>query len=396
MIASRVGRFGFVFLPMLLAAGYAGCSDDDPAVTPATDDGGTADGAPTGDSGKGDGGSGIDPKCAADLDVTKLYKHLSCAGMYSNIADKTLAPELMEYKPSTEFWSDGAEKRRWILLPAGAKIDTADMNDWVFPVGTKVFKEFKINGKRIETRMFQKFDDEWKNTTYLWKADESDAEHLESGAQLNGLGPDGGVYEIPNTTSCTADCHGGRKDSLLGFDAVSLGLPNATGLTLAQLVDKKLLTVDPPIKTLAYPTATAAQGGDKAGPAMAWLHINCGSACHNSNPNAGAFFTGLFMQIKSTQLMPQDGGSPATVDALDPYSLTVCKKSNQNETPPNTGVMKYVRSGVPSRSWISVISGQRTPVASVQMPPVATHAVDVNGHKLLEDWITALTPACAD
>jgi hypothetical protein len=51
---------------------------------------------------------------------------------------------------------------------------------------------------------------------------------------------------------------------------------------------------------------------------------------------------------------------------------------------------------VPERSWISVLSGQREPAASNQMPPIITHAVDVAGHELLDDWITSLTPACAD
>jgi hypothetical protein len=396
MIASRLFRSGFLLLPMLVAAGFAAaCSDDDPATPGDTSDGGSkTDGPVTGDA--GDGGAVVtDPRCATDLDKDGLYKHLACTGLYANATTKTVNADLMAYKPSTEFWSDGAEKQRWFYLPPGTKIETKNMDDWVFPVGTKVFKEFKLNGKRIETRLLQKFDDEWKTTTYRWNADETDAPRLEEGALIDGIGPDGGAYEIPNTTSCSADCHGGRKDFLLGFDAVSLGLPNATGLTLAQLVEKKMLTVDPPATTLAYPAATAAEGGDKAGPAMAWLHINCGSACHNRNTNAGANFTGLFMQIKGSELMPVDGG-PVTVDKLDAYALTVCKNSNQPEVAPFTGTFKYVRSGLPTRSWVSIISGQRTPAASTQMPPIITHAVDTVGHKLLDDWITSLTPACAD
>jgi hypothetical protein len=395
MIASRLFRSAFLLLPMFGAAGFAAaCSDDDPATPGDTTDGGSkTDGPVTGDA--GDAGVVVDPRCATDKDKDGLYKHLACAGLYANATTKTVNADLVEYKPATEFWCDGAEKQRWFYLPPGTKIETKDINDWVFPVGTKVFKQFKLNGKLVETRLLQKFDDEWKATTYHWTADESDAPRLEEGATIDGIGPDGGVYEIPNTTSCGADCHGGRKDFLLGFDAVSLGLPGATGLTLAQLVEKKWLTVDPPAKTLAYPAATPAQGGDKAGPAMAWLHINCGSACHNRNPNAGANFSGVFLQIKGTELMPIDGG-PVTVDKLDGYALTVCKNSNQPEVAPNTGTMKFVRSGVPARSWVSVISGQRTPAAPTQMPPIVTHAVDVTGHKLLDDWITSLTPACAD
>ena len=41
-----------------------------------------------------------------------------------------------------QLWADYATKQRWILLPPGTKIDATDPNEWVFPVGTKVWKEF--------------------------------------------------------------------------------------------------------------------------------------------------------------------------------------------------------------------------------------------------------------
>ena len=60
------------------------------------------------------------------------------------------------YTPSTPLWSDGAQKQRWIELPPNTQIDISNPNEWTFPVGTKLFKEFRVNGKRVETRMFQK------------------------------------------------------------------------------------------------------------------------------------------------------------------------------------------------------------------------------------------------
>jgi len=174
---------------------------------------------------------------------------------------------------------------------------------------------------------------------------------------------------------------------------VSLGLPGATGVTLMKLIDDKKLTVDPALKQLAYPAPSAAAGGDKAAPALGWLHANCGP-CHNDNATASAFQTVARFQLKATELLPVDGG-PVTTEQLTSYKSLLCKNSFRDET---AGVpFKYIRSGEPTRSLISILSGRRNAPGqgpNEQMPPLATHIVDANGHKLLDDWITALTPPC--
>ena len=51
-----------------------------------------------------------------------------------------------ELTPQFASWSDGATKRRWLHLPAGEVINTDDMDNWVFPVGTRAWKEFVRDG----------------------------------------------------------------------------------------------------------------------------------------------------------------------------------------------------------------------------------------------------------
>jgi hypothetical protein len=379
---------------MLAAAIYAGCSSDDTPAAGPQNDGGAPDGQTTKPD-AGDGGSAVvtNPICGTDLDVDKIFKHLSCTGLYANYTNKTVASDAMPYKPSTEFWSDGAEKQRWLHIPPGQKIDSSDMNEWKFPAGTKVWKEFKLHGTLTETRYFEKLaDGTWNNTTYRWAADGSDAQRLEGGELIDGGGPNGEQYEIPTTSGC-GECHSGRKDFMLGIDAISLGLPDATGETLAKLVADGLLTAPPPVTTLAYPTATAAQGGDKTGPALAWLNVNCGTTCHNPNSNAAAQGTGFWYHLNATDLMPVDGG-PLTVDKLQVFTTAVCKPSNRNDPAAPATKLKLIDPGQPTKSYVSIVSGQRKPAADEQMPPDYTHAVDTNGHKLLDDWITAMTMTC--
>src|SRR5690349_12344978 len=66
--------------------------------------------------------------------------NLSETGLYADFPSRTLAAGVIRYSPRFELWSDGADKARFLLLPAGTTIDTSDMDNWVFPVGTKAWK----------------------------------------------------------------------------------------------------------------------------------------------------------------------------------------------------------------------------------------------------------------
>src|SRR5205085_7601691 len=95
--------------------------------------------------------------CSDDGGVrTNSLANLSSRGLYSDIAARKVVPGAFEYKPDYPLWSDGADKRRWIILPEGAEIDTSDMAHWVFPLGTKFFKQFSRNGKLLETRLVER------------------------------------------------------------------------------------------------------------------------------------------------------------------------------------------------------------------------------------------------
>ncbi|MBN9161625.1 MAG: hypothetical protein BGO98_21410 [Myxococcales bacterium 68-20] len=374
-------------VPTCAMAWGAGCADEASPVTQDDVDGGDAE-AVDSSSPPNDAGSDASKRdCTADLDADGIHKHLECTGLYSSFADKTVATDVKPYKPGLEFWSDGAEKQRWVHLPAGSKIDIADWNEWVYPPGTKLWKEFKIGGKRIETRFFTKLpDNSWAHTAYRWNADETDAVRKDGGETIDGIGLDGGPYEIPSTGQCD-QCHMGRKDQVLGFDAVSLGLATATGQTLEKLAAEGALSKAPPATTLAFP------GSPVASAAVGWVHTNCG-ACHNANTNASAGFKSHFL-VRATDLAPADGGAPATLEELDVWTQSYCVDTFRAD--PDGGAYKYIRGGSPERSLMSVLAGSRVPAgdlptAGAQMPPIVSRAVDQEGVKLLDDWIATLLP----
>lgn len=323
--------------------------------------------------------AGLD--CTKDLSADGVHRHLACTGLYTSLAAKTVTEGVRPYKPAEEFWSDGAQKQRWLWLPPGTKIDTTNGDEWTFPAGTKAWKEFVIGGKRIETRHYVKLDDgTWKHTTYRWNADESDATRKDIGEKIPGLGPDGGIYEVPASGACD-DCHRGRTDQLLGIEAVNLGLPGATGLTLDGLAASGLLSTAPARTSLAFP------GDATAKAAIAFLHTNCGG-CHNGNPDAKARTRAHFL-VRPSELT----GTEAVTD-LELYRDAWCKDGHLTEDDGTT--YKYIRGGAPERSIASVLSGFRVPAGEDpddrQMPPVVTRAVDVAGHAALDAWIRTLPP----
>ncbi len=81
---------------------------------------------------------------------------LSATGLYTDVAAKRVDSRNRVYSPQYALWSDGGIKRRWLFLPAGTRIDTPNMDRWVFPVGTKIWKEFAYEGRRVETRLLEK------------------------------------------------------------------------------------------------------------------------------------------------------------------------------------------------------------------------------------------------
>src|SRR5512136_372773 len=68
-------------------------------------------------------------------------------GLYSDWATKTVAADNLPFSPQYALWSDGAAKLRWLHIPKGGFIDASNPDVWRFPVGTRVWKEFRF-GRR--------------------------------------------------------------------------------------------------------------------------------------------------------------------------------------------------------------------------------------------------------
>lgn len=328
----------------------------------------------------------LDPSCASKTALTPPLptcadaSRLLCTGLYGPSAaagEKRIAPGIEAYEPGFQLWSDGLEKARYIYLPPGTRIDTADMNEWMFPVGTRFWKEFRWHGRRIETRFLEKQGpDLWRRTTFVWDADGTDAREATAGRTiaLEAHGP----YDIPGSDDC-GRCHGGRRDNVLGFEALALAAPGATGLTLARLVAAGGLTRAPAA------TTTSAPGTPLDRDALGWLHMNCGVSCHNTNPAAGASFAGLDLKLAANGAMdPRQTAALRTALGRPTTALGF-----RDPTAPKVRIVP----GRPAESAVYVRAASRAPTLS--MPPLASHLIDREALAMLARWILALAPADA-
>lgn len=296
---------------------------------------------------------------------------LRCTGLYTDVSTKALSPRARAFTPAVPIWSDGAKKQRWIDLPDGTTIDTTSMDEWRYPVGTKVWKEFSVDGRRVETRFMHKVrDDRWLQAAYAWSADEQTAMRVD-GATLD-VG--GAAYTVPKSSECN-DCHKGKKDKPLGFEAVSLGQQGASGLTLSALASEGLLSAPPAKTSVAIPD----DGTGHAAEALAWLHINCGTSCHTGTSTATAYGTGLRLRIGWDEI----AAKPTREWAIVRSTVGVAVKS-----PKWAGETRIAPSD-PDASLVLRLLGQR---GDEQMPPIATRSVDDAGKAAVQGWIAAMVP----
>jgi hypothetical protein len=345
------------------ASAAADASGGDSPVDSASADGGVADGCPD------DGG---------------IPDDLRCTGLYSDWPSKTIASDVTPYTPGLVFWSDGAEKSRWLYLPPGSKIDTSDMDHWVFPAGTKVWKQFIVGGQLAETRLIWKVDPyDWVYLDYRWSADGSSATRLDVGEKnVNGT-----TFEIPATNVCH-QCHDGSGDTVLGIDFVGIGVAGAEGVTLQSLAQQNRFTVTPPVTTVVIPEDATG----KAAAALGWLHVNCGISCHTDYMGANANGVSFYTKLVASQLLAPDGGV-GPVSGLDTYTTSVGQSANQALN----GITGYrIDPGHASDSIVSLLSANRcvddAGVGCVQMPTIVTHVPDDAGLALVNAWINALPP----
>jgi uncharacterized repeat protein (TIGR03806 family) len=279
------------------------------------------------------------------------------------------AEGLIPYAPNAPFWSDGAEKERFLALPDGGRITVGPDGDWTFPVGTVLVKHFSHLGRRIETRlMVRHADGDWAGYTYRWNDAQTDATVLR-GSEVRDL-PGGLRWYYPSRAECLA-CHTTGAGRTLGLETAQLNgdLRYArTGRTANQLatLDHLGLFATPLGAPAALPRLVDPYGtAPVVDRVRAYLHTNC-AQCHR--PGGTGRGPGDFRF------------------ATAPAAWGVCDVA---PTAGDLGVAgsRLLAPGDPARS---VLSLRLRATGIHRMPPISSNVVDRAGTELVDTWITAL------
>ncbi len=342
---------------LVLIALVSACGDDDddtPIFDAGTVDANEPDAGRVEDAGDHDAGALSDAGCSGP---PGLYVAGSC---------ETLADGVRPFEPRYVLWADDAGKGRWVYLPPGEVIDTTDPDDWIFPTGTRFYKEFGLDGQRLETRLLEKTGTEpglssWNVTTYVW----DDAQR--TATETTTAVPDvlGTPHDVPSRSQC-GTCHRGSVDTVLGFSAVQLAHDGA-GVTLAALVSEGSLSA--PID----PLEAQVPGDDVTRAALGYLHANCGN-CHRGSTAPGE----LRLRVDVGVATPAETGAYAAFGYAPSYAGG-----------PAT-ITAQIAPGSPAQSLLLWRMEQR--VETEQMPPIATEIVDAEGVAAVRAWIAAQPP----
>jgi len=301
---------------------------------------------------------------ARAADAPALPEHLRDTGLYADASTSRLHPGVLPFSPQYPLWSDGATKRRWILLPAGTSVDATTPDAWEFPRGTKLWKEFS-HGGRVETRFIERvMDGTWRYASYVWSADGEDAV-LAPAAGIRDLpvpSAPGVRYTIPAQDDCRA-CHEGAPVPVLGFSALQLS-PDLRSLAASGLL------VHLPMDLMANPPRIAAANATERA-ALGYLHGNCGH-CHNDE--------GPLAVLEMS--MAQRVGAKAPADAV---LRSLAGVSSQFRM---AGGTARVAPGQPDASVVALRMRSREPLQ--QMPPLGTKVVDVEAMSMIGRWIESL------
>lgn len=306
---------------------------------------------------------------------------LSETGLFAATAGHVVHPGLIPYEVAVPFWSDGADKHRWIALPAGGKITHMPSKAWNFPDQATVVKSFSTNvdgrTKWIETRLLTKQDGEWFGYSYRWNESQTDAalvaaEGVNETVSMNGRPQ---TWRYPSRTECMM-CHSRAANYVLGLSDAQMNMDCTLGGTAVNQIDafawRGLFDADPTATRL-----TLTNPNDESLPleprVRSWLHANC-SFCH-----------------------VKEGGGNARLE-LD--MATATKDSglvNAKPMHPLPGMpsAKIVSTGKPHDSALLERIKRRPPHQTGGMPPLASHAVDERAVKLIENWIRNLPEGAA-
>jgi uncharacterized repeat protein (TIGR03806 family) len=353
-------------------------------------------GGGAGTSAGGMGGSAAVPPtgpCAPPADIYSPIDKLSMTGCMDPVTLTKFVSRAVPYEVNSPLWSDGANKSRAFVLPAGGKIHVKDCKanasecpqgasddgKWVFPVGTVMIKNFMFDGKFVETRLFMHVSSDpmmgWVGYGYEWNEAQTEATIAPSdrdlGKQFN-TGMRTVTWNYPSRMDCLT-CHDYRGGSTIGPETAQMNRPVGGANQIDTFTSLNLFETPPaqPYKTALY-TPYPGQAGtpplsatlDQL--ARSYMHANC-SFCHRPQgawPNFDLRFDTALSAASICNVATKKTATGITATTImvpgDHANSAMWQRAHQPD--PNMG----------------------------RMPAIGSYVVDDMGTQLIANWIDSI------
>jgi uncharacterized repeat protein (TIGR03806 family) len=314
----------------------------------------------------------------------KIPPLLSQTGAFKDTPHMVPSDGLIPYDLVVPFWSDGAEKHRWISVPKG-KIKFSPAGEWSFPEGTVFVKTFELPTdaqdlsvkRRLETRLLMcGSGGAVYGVVYKWRPDLSDADLLPDGLKENIpiRGAQGEIHQqtwdYPSRKDCLT-CHTVSAGGVLGVKTRQMNhdFTYPSGITDNELRAWNHIALfepgfrDDDVRTFPRLAPSDDASLSLADRARSYLDANC-SQCH------------------------RPGGTVADFDAR--YDTPPAKQELVDGPVLIDQGIDRPRIISPHDIWRSILYMRINTVGDIRMPPLDRETIDVKGVDLMHQWIESL------
>ncbi len=306
----------------------------------------------------------------AEGPANELPTRLSQTGCFDPADPTSPLPALIPYQVRVSFWSDGADKERWLALPDETQLSVQPDGHMVIPPRALTIKTFWLANHRVETRFFVRWaDGSYGGYSYLWNDEQTEATLLPEGGETHQVG--GAPWYFPSRAECDR-CHTPAAGYILGLETMQLDkdLSYASGKRANQLDTLTHVGMLPNVRTMSTlnpsalnPLPAPEESASSEAHARAYLHVNC-SPCHRPG---GAGLGSMDLRIS---------GPSSSFCMTEPTQGDLGAPEARILTP-----------GRPNDSLLFLRASRRGEGA---MPPLASEQVDADGQKVLERWIESM------
>lgn len=318
---------------------------------------------------------------------TQVPETLAETGIFEDWQSREPHEGLTPYDVTVPFWSDGADKQRWISTPPPKLVRLGQNATLKFPAGTVFVKHFDLaTDKRqpdqrrpLETRVLVCDDRQGSyGVTYRWSEDGQEAYAVEQSEtlEITITEEDGSRHEqtwfYPGRFACVL-CHNDASGHVLAFNLKQLNRevkcpdgttePQLQRMVREKVISGEILTV----RDSSIPQLVALDDSSESLEARArsYLDVNC-SMCHNPNTRYAAFDASI------TRIIGEQG----LVDGRTHHH------SGMGE------LARIIRPGDLAMSVLHMRMSSPDPV--LRMPPIGSTVVDRQAEQVIREWILSL------